>query len=372
MRDEAQREALVKRLGVFELRGLAREMGIPSPTTKRRDELVTLILDAFKTGVSADVNTQKRGRPYKKLTSLEEIVNSVVDFDRKPDFLSYDSIVSFAQESKPVVCMDDGKIEAFKGVARRSEDSLTVGALFSNAKIFVENVMYADKVQTGDIIEMTAKKLNEDSYLSISIDKINGTPSAIFERFAFPHGEQVISEGMLPYMNGEVKVGRRNVYMLEEDLYENYGLRNLLVACERQGYNPILLGANIAYENQLMLQKLNVQYNFTTPYDSDACLNLNKTIDGLNLAEKMLERGENVVVVVFDVVGLLLGIDGCFEKDEASEKYAQETIVVAKKLLALAKAYESGKSATVLLNYHEIDKDDKFLNSDILRISKRV
>ena len=34
------KELLVRQLGVFELRGLARELGITSPTTKKRDELI--------------------------------------------------------------------------------------------------------------------------------------------------------------------------------------------------------------------------------------------------------------------------------------------------------------------------------------------
>ena len=36
-------ELEVKKLGIFELRGLAREVGVSSPTTKKREELIDLI-----------------------------------------------------------------------------------------------------------------------------------------------------------------------------------------------------------------------------------------------------------------------------------------------------------------------------------------
>ena len=102
-RDEQQREVLVQRLGVFELRALAREIGIPSPTTKKRDELVAMIMQSFEKGVSQEAKVQKRGRPYKKLNSLDEIIGSVID-DNKSE-MNYESVIALAQEEKPVAIM---------------------------------------------------------------------------------------------------------------------------------------------------------------------------------------------------------------------------------------------------------------------------
>ena len=73
-----EKELLIKQLGVFELRGLARELGIISPTTKKRDELIELILNKFDEGNIIDSNGKRKGRPYKKLSSLDDIMNSMI------------------------------------------------------------------------------------------------------------------------------------------------------------------------------------------------------------------------------------------------------------------------------------------------------
>ena len=43
MSNDNLKDVLVRKLGIYELRGLARELGISSPTTKRRSELVDQI-----------------------------------------------------------------------------------------------------------------------------------------------------------------------------------------------------------------------------------------------------------------------------------------------------------------------------------------
>ena len=93
-------------------------------------------------------------------------------------------------------------------------------------------------------------------------------------------------------------------------------------------------------------------------------------IDGLNLAENLFELGEDVFVVVTDLGGTLLAIDECFGC--AEESHSQETKVIAKKMLSLAGAYKSGKNITLAMFYNEIDKNDKFLMSDLLRICKKM
>ena len=60
-------ELEVKRLGIFELRALAREVGVQSPTTKKREELIVNILERINNGQLDDVVVTKKGRPYKRL-----------------------------------------------------------------------------------------------------------------------------------------------------------------------------------------------------------------------------------------------------------------------------------------------------------------
>ena len=94
-----EQELLVKQLGIFELRGLARELGIPSPTTKKRDELIKLILLKFENGDIVDDKGKRKGRPCKKLSTINDIVSTIANqFNEKnAQPLVFETLVTFAQ-----------------------------------------------------------------------------------------------------------------------------------------------------------------------------------------------------------------------------------------------------------------------------------
>ena len=124
----SEQELKVKELGVFELRGLAREVGIKSPTTKKRDELITLILEKFKSGITLEQEGKRKGRPFKKLTSIDELVNSISSEQkfRRSD-LSYDSIMTFAQD-EPIFSIprEEDKVVQYEGIIKMSDLYLSI------------------------------------------------------------------------------------------------------------------------------------------------------------------------------------------------------------------------------------------------------
>ncbi|MBQ8792170.1 MAG: hypothetical protein IJZ62_00930 [Clostridia bacterium] len=365
-RDEQQREVLVQRLGVFELRALAREIGIPSPTTKKRDELVAMIMQSFEKGVSQEAKVQKRGRPYKKLNSLDEIIGSVID-DNKSE-MNYESVIALAQEEKPVAIMQ-GEITRLEGICRVSDKNVTLHTLIGNDVVFVSDIYGIEKLENGDLVEVTAQRINENSYKALSISLINGQSAVSFQRKEYPLGEEVISGRTITCGNRKIVDGRRNACLLKEDLYENDELKQLKDFCDKNNIKLVIVGTNTSFENQIMFKGLNVKYNFTTPYDSNARVNLNKTIDGLNFADNCLKNGEDVMLIVADLGGLLLGLDENFDKE--SDKHSKETEIITKKMLSLAGAFDSGKSLTLVMYYSDVDSADKFITYDLLRVCKK-
>jgi len=366
LRDE-QRQVLVQRLGVFELRGLAREMGVPSPTTKKRDELIDLILQAFDKGVNQENKNQKRGRPYKKLNSLDELLCTVVDEEKEE--LSYESLLSFAQEEKPFVSFA-GENVRFEGVSRVAENKVSIRPINGNEVIFVGDIYGKEKLENGDLVEVTAQKINNnDEYNALSLSLINGESAVMYQKKEFDLGKEIISDNKFYFGESPIYFGRRNACLLHNDLYETDNLKKLNDLCLRNGNVLVLLGANTSYENQILFKNLDIKYNFTTPYATNAKLNLNKTIDGLNFAENALKNGRNVIVVVSDLGGLLLALDENFDKENREHSKAAE--IIAKKILAIAVTYDSAVSLTLLLCYSEVDKCDKFIQSDLLRVCKK-
>ena len=366
IKESQNKELLVQQLGVYELRGLARELGIPSPTTKKRDELVSLISDYFKNGAPAETKIQKRGRPYKKLTSLEEIINSVKVPENKGEIV-YEGIISFAQEDFPAAVLR-GDTKRIEGVVRRSDKGVVLYDLHSNAKVFVADIFGCEKLENGDVVELTAQDLGADNYQALSLSLINGISAAMYQPFEVEHGDEVILNETIPCGSHQIVKGRRNACLISDDLYENTTFLEINDYAKLSNSTLVLLGVNTSYENQIYFKNVGVKYNFTTPYDTNPTNNLNATINGLNVAQRAFEKGENVVLVVSDLGGLLLGLDEAFENDG---DHAKESEVIAKKLLSLAGAYSSGQNFTLVMFYNEIDKEDKFLYNDLLRICKK-
>ena len=118
-------ELEVKKLGIFELRGLAREVGVPSPTTKKRDELIDGILERIYRGELDDVVVTKKGRPYKKLAVVDNILSNMTmqeNFASQAKPVSYDEILAFAQVM-PVMGKATNEEGIFSGIARKSANN---------------------------------------------------------------------------------------------------------------------------------------------------------------------------------------------------------------------------------------------------------
>ncbi len=107
---------------IFEIRDIAKNLGVSSPTKMKKGELMTLILDISSGQVEAPA-APRRGRPKKdnyirpaKDTEINQ--ESEKNEDKKPNFQSYgkkryndNSTLSFAEPSAPVEVEREGFLE---------------------------------------------------------------------------------------------------------------------------------------------------------------------------------------------------------------------------------------------------------------------
>ena len=71
-------QQMLDMLGVYELRELARSIGVSSPTTKKREILCKEIIEISNGSVKVDLNTSKKGRPPKTLTKISNKQNEII------------------------------------------------------------------------------------------------------------------------------------------------------------------------------------------------------------------------------------------------------------------------------------------------------
>lgn len=367
-------ELEVKKLGIFELRGLAREVGVPSPTTKKRDELIKGILDRIYRGGLEEVVVQKKGRPYKKLAGVDNILSNMTiqeNFVGQTKPLSFEEILAFAQVM-PVMGKTTNEEGCFSGIARKSanNDFYMFYDVSTDDAIFLPiELAFASLIQNGDEIECVAKKVNSNQYFATKVTKINGIEPSIYSNKKVVLGEAIISNQTIDLDNKKIFVGRRNLAFVEEDFYENPLFEKLEKQAQKNGCKIVYLSLNSSIEDDIKLKHAS-GYVFSSRFDDACTKSLNKALDCINLCDNLLERGQKVMLIVPDIMNVIRVLDHCFVDENKMYGHSSQSIIVAQKILSLGKAFSSGISLTVFLGCSNLDKADEYVEGSLVKICK--
>lgn len=368
------KEMIIRDLGIFELRGLARQLGVHSPTTKKREELIDNILKAMQSSEAPEMTGKRKGRPFKQLSSIRDILNNVIEDGNSYDELSFDSMMNFAQVAAEFSILDDpkGKIRQFEGYARVNNGKVSFIDTTENFWVFIdENSKYSDLIKNGDKIVVNGYLTTvKNQCRGLEILQINGQNSQDYRSKEIAKSFEVISNNVLPFGEKNIREGRRNSLCLIEDLYENDRLKNVYSYCKAKDVDFVLLGSNLAFEDMIYFNELNAKIDFTTKYGSSDILNLNKILDAINYTSQKLSNGKNILLVITDIMEIVRVIERVLSS-QYEEKEEMKKIVV-KELLSLAKSFKDGPSCSMLICYRKNDYDNDYLQNEILRICKEI
>ena len=309
-------ELEVKKLGIFELRGLAREVGVPSPTTKKREELIENILERINKGQLDEVVVTKKGRPFKKLAVVDNLLNSMTmqdKFSNQTKLVSFEDILSFAQVM-PVISNVANQIGQFNGIIRKNASSdIFMFYDFETAQaIFLPNELeFVSLIQNGDDVECKAKKINNNQYIATEITSINGMKPGEYKASHIDLGEQIISSASLNFADKNVFVGRRNLSIVKENFYENENFDKLASKAVKEGYKIVYLSLNSSIEDQIKLRSCQGKV-LSTKFDDQCVQSLNKALDCISLCENLVSHGEKVLLIIPDIINVVRALDYCF------------------------------------------------------------
>lgn len=361
-------ELLIRELGVFELRGLAREIGITSPTTKKREELINLILEKIQDGAVIEHLEKKKGRPYKKLASIDELVNLLTDVERSEEGHTLEAL-TFAQTLDEINLVPDGEPKRLQGVLRKRDDSFQFYDRGSSVFILEDMPSY-NMLSEGDRVTVEACPTdNSMVYVATKIYDINGEDPSSYSKKDFDLGEEVISTQTIPFDATNVLLGRRNLYLAKEELYENDNLSNLASYCSAHNIKLLVFGLNISFEDQISLKNMAIE-NLTTVYGESKETNLNCVIDLINRATNLTKKGQNILIYVIDIINVLRVVNSYFSKN--MDEYAEESIMLLQRVMSLGRAYSSNVTSTLLICYREHDLERSVFVDEVLRIGKKI
>lgn len=361
---EDDKRAQITLLGIYELRGLARALGIKSPTTKLRNQLIDEISTALVTGEVVEPRASRKGRPFKQLAHLDDIItfakNQNDDFEK----------IAILNQDIPEFTLKPASIEKMTGVLKANKKPAYFIDLRSLHKVFVsEQMIQSFNLTNSDLLCVEAYKINENNQFSASkILSINSVTAGKYEPKSALALTKVMPSKFLYLENGEVLLGGRNHMITSGPLFMNNTLKELLGCLGNQKAFNIFVGLNMCYEDRFYVFGCKNLINFTTDYLNSSMDAQEMVQDALDLAERLLEQGNSVNIVLYDAATIM----SILNQNSGEEKNALEENQLFKKLFALAGAYENDATITVIATCDESDKEEAIIKQDVLKISNNI
>ena len=342
----------IEMMGIYELRTLARNVGVPSPTTLKRQQLLEAIYDILD-GVKEGTPLKKVGRPPKKI----KLDTSVMDVFVPQDFIDYaneeqeklyssESLV-FQQELDLTRFNNRIRVER-KGYLRSTKS----GAYFfkdSNTLVFVSPNLAAEmNIVEGDFIEGGAWQ-------------VQGKPYEIFYAPEKVNGEKVeeVKRNLVNFINIQIPTSpeesQRKFYKIHDIPTYISEVLPLLKNYESKGYKINILAVGLIPENVLRIRSAfdGVKHKAFVSYFEDGPKESFETaLDAINNSIALARSGEKVVLFVFDVATLLSELKIYFnEKTEGSIN--SNTILIMRKLFSINRSLVGGGACTLIAGSSE-------------------
>lgn len=365
--DMQKKIEIVKSLGIYELRGLARVLGIKSPTTKVRETLIESILVTLVNGKPSEPQMSRKGRPYKKLAHLDNIVSMIAN--QPVVEVNYETVSEFNQEL-PIFSYKGEELLKVSGVLRHGKVSSYFVDLKKGYHVFVpQDLMNLKKLTTGDFIEGVAFKINDNQqYYIKELTKANGTLFKDYSLMENQDNDQVLPSEFLHWEKFKILKGGRNIFVSDDPLYIDNSLKTILSCMENEDSVNIFLGLNLCFEDEIFISSKNI-ITFSSQYLSSAEDGFNRVLDVINMISRLASQGKNIILFVYDITLILSVIDQKFDVDDKSSIQSR---ILLKKLISLAEAKRDGSSTTLIATIRKDDTDNQILKNDLIRISVKI
>ncbi len=365
--DMQKKIEIVRSLGIYELRGLARVLGIKSPTTKVREQLIENILVTLVKGKPTEPQMSRKGRPYKKLAHLDNIVSMIAN--QPTTEVSFETVSEFNQEM-PVFSYKGEEVADVSGVLRLGQLSSYFIDLKNGHHVFVSQDLVKTKhLETGDFIQGTAFKINDNNqYFVKEMFYVNGEAFKDYVYLEEQKIDQVLPSEFMHWDKFKILKGGRNIFVSDEPLYIDNSLKNILSCLESENAVKIFLGLDLCFEDETFVSSKKI-IKFSTQYISSADDGFNRVLDIINMITRLANQVKNIILFIYDVGLVLSAID---QKFSSTEKNSLQSRILLKKLISLAEAKRDGSSTTLLATIRKDDAENQVLKNDLIRISVKI
>lgn len=357
-----KQHAILENHGIFELRAIGRYFGVPSPTTKKREELVDVILDCLQKFPNGRPPHISVGRPHKELNNIIRIV----------DELKMDNFTNETENifSRNINFASSGN---FKGFV--DEPIHVSGVVIQNGRIFLDNktkalIEIGSSVEynfvLGDYVLGVANKDSRGKLICDKIIKINGEDA---EKYIEPRiiiSDEILPNKVFDFDKFKIVEGGNNLINYKFTFLNRKKFIETLNSYSEK-YVVLALGANLSKEDILVFENLNYNVRrFTTSMIDEPGLTYIQLVSALSHCERANKIGKNVILFIYDIVRVIKNLE--LARDSENNIDVEKVI---KRLQTVARAVEKGNNLTIINTYEDIDMKNSLFVDMIYKTSNR-
>lgn len=371
---------LIDTLGIYELRALARVFGDNSPTTLKRNDHISIIMNKIIAGDDLKPIPLRQGRPYKELSNIEGILTELSQITGKEYSLnaintrsaSSPKTVTFKQMEENIIKQKLNPVE-IKGILwDRNDKEFYIHT--PDDKLVLVRKDVDSRLKAFDYVVGTAIMMNDNNeYILDAITSINYQNVESYVDYAVSYAQDVTPTQKIDVEGNNILLGSRYVLKTPNFIEDLDKTKNLVKILKKHGIITIGIIPNVMPEQELTVQEIGFNKVFSIAYNRKA--SLIDEIFSLFMYHigRLQQLGKNIAIFVEDIVTLSNAIDYTFKNNPKSfmghTEFAVETI---KKMMMLAKASADGKSTTLFVTFDQPDMFDQMYVSSVYKVSKKI
>lgn len=381
---------MLNELGVYELRELARTLGVISPTTKKRAQLCNEILEISSGKRKVEARQTNKGRPPKTITKISNIVKESIPQDvlalRKPiEQENYSNILRLAQNTtlfNQISGDDASKVFGFLNSVNGNFylNNLNTQGNFKNMLFYVpKETIEKFNLREGDKLLGTGK-LADAYYCGILNDivEINGKEASFYfgTRNNIDISNFEIPSKLTDIFGRIIKRGERTISFFND---EETAILEIVKEIEDINQNPssneklIFLGLELSPEVIYYGKQNDNLEMFATTYYNSLDESYYAVVNAINHCATLLKDGKSVRLFIFDVIGILTRLDQFFASEEGEYMgHKISSVQLVKRLVGIGKAI----SNEITITSHSIaltsQKENEFVQNELMKIAKVI
>lgn len=320
-------ENKLNELNIYALRELGRRVGVSSPTSKKKEELIEAILNIQLGKKQPETTKTKQGRPPKTFGYNFNILDSNL------------SKISMHQDVKNYDISEVQTVAGYIELINNNSAFLWVEKNNTYFNYFVSSqVIDGLNLKTGD--RVVVKVCGDENQTTVTeIYNINGCPKSKYnaKRVDYYDIENVLPNKPLVFNNAEynslgLKMGENTYVYGSNNNMNTCAIVDMMNACKCE--YKLYVNVSIAEKNKMFLNNINNAEKLVANLTDEIDVSRRVLSLAIERAKRLIECGEDVLVVIDDLLSIT-SVD-------------KDNLTFTKNLVALTKQAKKSGSITLL------------------------